>query len=344
MIIVSIVIPVYNVELYLSECIDSIVEQSYQDWELILVDDGSIDNSGKICDEYAKQDTRIKVLHKENGGVTAARRDGVLQSVGEWIFFVDADDKVEKDGLKSLVEYSVNHPEVDIVEGSYLWFFPDNTIKHHPTKADNDGTPIIFNGEKYSLSLSIYIYTFGSRGPWSKIIRKSVIENSKAMLIPRTITNREDALMMTIIAKNINKYALLPVPIYQYRSQYAITAVSNPLSWSYWTEYLRYLDQEVLNDTSEEWEEVFVATAVDVFKICVHGNTKIEPVNRFFRQRIIPALITGKKDLNTSEKVVLWGLKKEVCYPVSWCVLSVLSLKNNLLRDYYAKRSRKSDN
>lgn len=336
---VSIVVPIYKIEQFLPECINSILAQTYQDWECILVDDGSPDNSSRIADEYAARDKRIKAIHVPNGGVTAARRIGVDCAKGEWVFFVDGDDRVEPDGLRQLVEYADQHPDTDIIEGSYLWFFPDNTVKYHSTKADKDGMPIIFNGEKYSLSL--YIYTFGSRGPWSKIIRKSVIDKSKAMLIPRSITNREDALMMTIIAKGINKYALLPVAVYQYRSQYSVTAVSNPLSWNYWTEYLRYLDQEVFNDTTEEWEEVFVATAVDVFKICVHGNTKIEPVNDYFRQRVIPALIAGKKDLNISERSVLWGSKKKLYYPVSWLVQTILRTKNSLFHSYYAKRSRK---
>lgn len=340
---VSIIVPVYNAELYLGECIDSVIEQSYQDWELILVDDGSIDNSGKVCDEYAKQDTRIKVLHKENGGVTAARRDGVLQSVGEWIFFVDADDKVEKDGLKSLVEYSVNHPEVDIVEGSYLWFYPDGTTKQRPCRAKGVGS---LKFKRLDYAINLYSDDCGSRGPWAKIIRKSVLMSSNALHIPRAITNREDALMLTFIAQKINYAALLGYPVYRYRNQFGVTAVSNVLSWPYWSNYLQYLDEVALNGVVHEWERVWEVTVLDVFKIIVHSRNGLEPVPKYFKRRVVPTLWRCRKELPISDRLVLFGLRMplNLGLPVSWCVLSVLSLKNNLLRDYYAKRSRKSDN
>lgn len=89
---ISVIVPVYNVKKYLSRCIDSILAQTFTDFELLLIDDGSKDNSGKICDEYAKNDCRIRVFHKKNGGVSSARNVGIDNSVGEWIVFADADD------------------------------------------------------------------------------------------------------------------------------------------------------------------------------------------------------------------------------------------------------------
>lgn len=96
---ISIIIPVYNVEQYLSRCIDSILAQTFTDFELLLIDDGSKDNSGKICDEYEKKDNRIRVFHKENGGVSSARNVGLDNAVGEWICFSDGDDSVKSDYL-----------------------------------------------------------------------------------------------------------------------------------------------------------------------------------------------------------------------------------------------------
>lgn len=340
---VSIIIPVYNAELYLGECIDSIVEQSYQDWELILVDDGSIDNSGRICDEYAKRDTRIKVLHKKNGGVTAARRDGVLQSVGEWIFFVDADDKVEKDGLKGLIEYSIACPDVDIVEGTYIWFYPDGTTKQRPCRAKGVGL-LKLNGLDYAISLCSA--DGGNRGPWAKVIRKSVLMTSGGLYIPRTITNREDILMLTFVAKKINYAALLDYPVYKYRSQFGITAVSNILSWSYWSNYLQYLDEVALNEVIHEWERGREVNVLDVFKEMVHGRNKRYLVPEYFKHRVVPTLWKCRKELPVSDRLVLLGLRipYNLGIPLSWCILTVLKLKNNLFRGYYAKRSRKSNN
>lgn len=98
---VSVIVPVYNVEKYISRCIESILSQTFTDFELLLIDDGSTDSSGKICDEYAKKDTRIKVFHTENRGVSAARNLGIKEASAEWISFVDSDDWVETDYLST---------------------------------------------------------------------------------------------------------------------------------------------------------------------------------------------------------------------------------------------------
>ena len=97
--LISIVVPLYNVENYLKECIDSILTQSYHNLEIILVDDGSTDNSGKICDNYAKKDSRIKVIHKENGGASDARNYGIKEAKGKYIQFTDSDDFYDKNSI-----------------------------------------------------------------------------------------------------------------------------------------------------------------------------------------------------------------------------------------------------
>lgn len=98
--LISIIVPIYNAEKYLGECVDSILGQTYENFELILVDDGSSDNSGKICDEYAAKHERIKVIHKENGGVSSARNTGLDNAKGEYITFVDSDDTIDKQYLE----------------------------------------------------------------------------------------------------------------------------------------------------------------------------------------------------------------------------------------------------
>ena len=100
---VSIVIPVYNKAKYISDCIESLLQQDFDDFEIIVVDDGSFDDSGRICDEKAAQDSRIRVIHTENGGVTAARRKGVEHAAGEYIMFVDGDDTLSEDCVEQLL-------------------------------------------------------------------------------------------------------------------------------------------------------------------------------------------------------------------------------------------------
>lgn len=101
--LLSVIIPVYNVEKYLNKCIESIVNQKYENLEIILVDDGSTDNSGKICDQWAKNDERIKVYHKENGGLSDARNYGIERSNGIYLGFVDADDYIDKNMYLNLI-------------------------------------------------------------------------------------------------------------------------------------------------------------------------------------------------------------------------------------------------
>ena len=92
---VSIIVPIYKAEKYLHRCVDSIIAQTFTDWELLLVDDGSPDRSGEICDEYTGRDNRIRVIHKENGGVSSARNAGLDVAKGQWVVFVDSDDWCE---------------------------------------------------------------------------------------------------------------------------------------------------------------------------------------------------------------------------------------------------------
>ena len=94
---ISVIVPVYNVEKYLTQCIESILSQTYQEFELLLIDDGSEDNSGSICDHYSNIDSRVHVFHKENGGVSSARNMGIEHAKGEWVCFVDNDDWIDKD-------------------------------------------------------------------------------------------------------------------------------------------------------------------------------------------------------------------------------------------------------
>ncbi len=112
---ISIIIPAYNTEPYLARCLDSVISQSFTDFEVLLIDDGSTDTSGKICDEYASRDERIRVFHKPNGGVSSARNVGLKEAKGEWIYFVDADDEVLPNGLQALVD-GISE-DVDVVMG-----------------------------------------------------------------------------------------------------------------------------------------------------------------------------------------------------------------------------------
>ena len=167
--LISIIIPVYNVEKYLSRCVDSILSQSVEDWELILVDDGSNDSSLQICEEYAKKDARIKAIHQENAGPSAARNKGIELARGEYISFLDADDWFE-DWL--YVDYSnaIQESNYDIIFQGFIRELPDEkVVKSFSMNADTSSM------SKEDIICTLYKNrVFG--WSWCKIFRREIIE------------------------------------------------------------------------------------------------------------------------------------------------------------------------
>lgn len=129
--LISIIIPVYNVEQYLPKCLDSIINQTYKNLEIILIDDGSTDRSGEICDKYKNEDKRIMVIHQLNGGVSGARNTGIEVAKGKYILFIDSDDWIEKDYVSSLFTYAGDDT---IVCCGYKRVFEDKIIEHSVKK------------------------------------------------------------------------------------------------------------------------------------------------------------------------------------------------------------------
>lgn len=126
--VISVIVPVYNVEPYLHKCLDSVVNQTYENLEILIVDDGSTDESGRICDEYTK-DVRVKVFHTENRGLSAARNLGLDNANGDWIGFVDSDDWIEPDMYEVLLK-SAMETGADVVECGIFIKYPDRTERH----------------------------------------------------------------------------------------------------------------------------------------------------------------------------------------------------------------------
>ena len=127
--LVSVIIPAYNIEDYIGRCLDSIISQTYKNLEIIVVDDGSRDYTGEILDNYAKKDRRIKVIHKENGGVSSARNKGIEAAEGDYIGFIDGDDLIEPGMYKTLVDL-LEEENADIAHCGYQMVFPDLSLIH----------------------------------------------------------------------------------------------------------------------------------------------------------------------------------------------------------------------
>lgn len=139
--LLSIVVPIYNAKPYLADCVNSILNQSYSDIELILVDDGSSDNSGAICDEYARTDKRVKVIHKENGGQASARNMGLNIVSGQYITFVDSDDTIAVDSYAKNIELMERcKADIDILQyPCYYMYGNDNSCIIKPLETQMGG-------------------------------------------------------------------------------------------------------------------------------------------------------------------------------------------------------------
>ena len=128
--LISVIVPIYNVEKYLDRCVDSIINQTYKSLEIILVDDGSPDNCPQMCDDYAKKDSKIKVVHKENGGLSDARNVGMKVATGEYVSFIDSDDYISLDFYETLLQTMIDN-DSDIVECSVVKFYENEKFDEY---------------------------------------------------------------------------------------------------------------------------------------------------------------------------------------------------------------------
>ena len=200
---ISIIVPVYNVEKYLSCCIKSIVSQTYADFELILVDDGSTDNSGKMCDEWSKKDNRIIVIHKENGGVASARNTGLDIAKGKYITFVDSDDWIEQHFLEDAIKECKKY-KLDIFLSGYTRNNLNNIQKNiHTFDAS------LSENEYIELLCCSYISSV-----WGNLIRKTFI----GYLRFDDMCFGEDLTFMFDILKKSPKLYAVPKAYYNYRN------------------------------------------------------------------------------------------------------------------------------
>lgn len=201
----SIIVPVYNAEKYLDRCVNSILNQTYRDFELILVDDGSRDGSGKLVDTYADKDPRVIVIHQENKGVSAARNKGISIAKGKYMAFVDADDYVSEEYLEILV-HTLKHEDADIVCCNYDYVYDDHI-------EDN-----ILTIDSERLSRNEWLRCIVGSGSnigganWNKLFKKSKITN----LYREGLEIGEDYLFGFLYSLNIGSAYIVKSPLYHY--------------------------------------------------------------------------------------------------------------------------------
>ena len=220
---ISVVIPVYNSAKYLRECLDSVVSQSFSDWEVVAVDDGSSDESPAILDEYAAKDSRIKVLHKANAGVSAARNDGLNVAVGEYVLFVDSDDWLEQDALRLMIDATSSSAVDVVIADHFLWKENGSESEHHffAKEFSTDSAAIIQDVQRMVLYKGYSPYpssdcSYMFSALWSKLIRRKLLVDN-GIRFSDALKLYEDGLVALQVFQHARSICYKRVPVYHYR-------------------------------------------------------------------------------------------------------------------------------
>lgn len=204
--LISVIVPVYNVEKHIDKCVQSIVDQTYKNLEIILINDGSTDDSGRICDEYSKKDKRINVIHKKNSGVSSARNIGIQNSTGDWIVFVDSDDWIEPDFCKVMLSTALE-------EKSDCVICKCNKVHNEDLKkSEYENKKEIYNSREFIIKVLNVQSGYGFCH--SKLIKKETI---KETIFDTQLKVGEDALFNIQIAPNMKKIVFIGNALYNYR-------------------------------------------------------------------------------------------------------------------------------
>lgn len=200
--LISVIVPIYKVEEYLRPCVDSILSQTYTNLEIILVDDGSPDNCGAICDEYAAKDGRIKVIHKENGGLSDARNAGMAVSTGEYLSFVDSDDLLPPNALQIMVDIVLKE-NAELVIGGHARFEEEPAAETIVS-----GTVRLMSSEEAMADM-----LKNGCASWARLYRREIHTD---ILFPKGEINEDEAIVLRILEK-CSRIAITDTVVYHYR-------------------------------------------------------------------------------------------------------------------------------
>lgn len=276
----SIMTPVYKVERYLPECIESVLGQTYGNFEFILVDDGSPDHSGEICDEYAKKDSRIRVFHKPNGGLMHTRRYALERAQGDYYVFLDSDDYLSLDTLETLSRY-IAESGADCVIYGLEWLRPEGTV-HVQCSPCDCGRVITDRRELYNMILNNENYN----AIWRKCVKASCFDGRDYSAWYH-IKNGEDLVQSLEIIENARSVVFIPEKLYRYRYNSTSITHSNEFD-NYSADYevneivlgfLRRADVLTPEDFDRLRNKTLDGVAVEIKRICRYASTREHKYN-----------------------------------------------------------------
>ena len=283
--LVSIIVPVYNAEKYIQQCIRSILNQSYSDLEIILVDDGSSDSSASLCQELAKKDARIQYYYQPNSGVTSARKKGVELSSGEYVTFVDADDTIEKDFLEVLVD--------KITEGL------DMVISGASLEGEMDGDTFVSKILEGKLPPSI----------WGRLIKREILSD-EVFNISRDLPIGEDVIMNILIGLRIHHSIYVHNKNY-YNYEIHDTSVMNGrvVTLAYDEAYIEKI-REALGDRLQDFWVSYLRLKLHSLENLIVSRIKIPYQKDWIRSTLQDA---KKLDLSCRERMVTYVHNSFLC-------------------------------
>ena len=300
---ISVIVPVYNTEKYLHRCIDSILSQTFTDFELLLIDDGSKDSSGAICDEYAAKDNRVRVFHKENGGVSSARNLGLDNAKGDWITFVDSDDWLELLALKSMIEVA----DADLVIGS-ISFEHNSTIGTFPVLGK-------ISGSDYFKIIAQNIDHNSICSPCVKLFKTSIIRCC-SIKFDENLCFGEDSLFVKNYLLNANSLRSIDYLCYHYQDIgddiYQKYSKSFQPIINYYNEMVEIYNRfELLKNVSISKHEL-IGVVFNIACICLskNGISDLKYIRFFFNDKYVREELNRRKSLNIKILLLLSRLPK----------------------------------
>lgn len=325
---ISIIIPIYNSDKYLATCINSVLKQTFSDFELLLINDGSTDGSEEICTEYEKKDSRIKVYHKDNGGVSSARNLGLKKARGKWVCFMDSDDSAQKNYLFDLL-VAVESEQTDLVIQGF------KSIDREKEREIAFGNSFIKADEYKILFEEKEIFKYGY--PFSKLFKKEIITRSD-ILFPEDYSFAED---LSFFLNYLSKCRFV-----NFQEKYNYNYVSQPNSLSKTvkkpTEYFnRYIDYK--NIIKQNFHEVFsevygsnvyfkeftrsIGGAVFYYIQSLYLNKEFQKKER----------ISHLKKLKENDLIVMRNFRTHLNHPMYKLGFSLLIKKQYFLGDFILK-------
>lgn len=284
---ISVIIPVYNVENYVTKCIMSIINQTYKNLEIICINDGSTDLSGHICNRLSKDDNRIKVLHKKNGGVSSARNMGLQHATGEFIAFVDPDDWIKPEMYEILIKASLVH-NADI---SVVSYFIDKADKSVEVINEKKITNNPFNNEdliRYAFIRDKY-KGFGAY-LWNKLFRASLINNDNEIRFDESLFVGEDICFFGLVSLNTKYTVYIDTPMYHYNLREDSLFHSNDISKKIGSLYaydhiINLFEDNKIDENIIIWiKRFYVYHSSMLLELCIKTNN-IEKID-FFKSQI----------------------------------------------------------